>query len=106
MPLPARWAIGYHQCRYSYYPESTVRFIAANFRQRHIPCDALFLDIHYMDGYRVFTWDKTRFPDPARLISDLGQEGFRVVTIIDPGIKVDPDYSAYKEGVAGRECLS
>lgn len=101
MPLPARWAMGYHQCRYSYYPESTVRFIADNFRQRHIPCDALFLDIHYMDGYRVFTWDKTRFPDPARLVSDLGQEGFHVVTIIDPGIKVDPNYQAYQEGVAG-----
>jgi len=100
-PLPARWAIGYHQCRYSYYPESTVRFIADNFRQRHIPCDALFLDIHYMDGYRVFTWDKTRFPDPARLLSDLSQSGFHVVTIVDPGIKVDPNYSAYQEGVAG-----
>ena len=22
MPLPPRWALGYHQCRYSYYPES------------------------------------------------------------------------------------
>jgi alpha-glucosidase len=101
MPLPARWAMGYHQCRYSYYPESTVRFIAENFRQRHIPCDAIFLDIHYMDGYRVFTWDKTRFPDPAGMISDLAKQGFRVVTIIDPGIKVDPNYFAYQEGLAG-----
>jgi len=101
MPLPARWAIAYHQCRYSYYPESMVRFIADNFRQRHIPCDALFLDIHYMDGYRVFTWDKTRFPDPPKMLSDLRTEGFRVVTIVDPGIKVDPNYSAYQQGLAG-----
>jgi alpha-glucosidase len=101
MPMPARWQIGYHQCRYSYYPESTVRFIADNFRQRHIPCDALFLDIHYMDGYRVFTWDKTRFPNPPQLLSDLRQQGFRVVTIVDPGIKVDPNYKAYQEGIRG-----
>jgi alpha-glucosidase len=100
MSLPARWAIGYHQCRYSYYPERTVRFIGDNFRQRHIPCDALFLDIHYMDGYRVFTWDKSRFPDPPKLLSDLRQEGFRVVTIIDPGIKVDPNYGPYQQGLA------
>jgi alpha-glucosidase len=100
-PLPARWAIGYHQSRYSYYPESTVRFIADNFRQRHIPCDALFLDIHYMDGYRVFTWDKSRFPDPAKMLADLRQEGFRVVSIIDPGIKVDPNYWVYQQGLAG-----
>ncbi len=101
MSIPARWAIGYHQCRYSYYPESTVRFIADNFRQRHIPCDAIFLDIHYMDGYRAFTWDKTRFPDPSRLISDLRRQGFRIVAIIDPGIKVDPDYWVYQQGLAG-----
>lgn len=101
MPLPARWTIGYHQCRYSYYPESRVRFIADNFRQRHIPCDALFLDIHYMDGYRVFTWDKSRFPDPPKLLADLRKQGFHVVNIIDPGIKVDPNYWVYQQGLAG-----
>ena len=100
MPMPARWAIGYHQCRYSYYPESSVRFIADNFRQRHIPCDALFLDIHYMDGYRVFTWDKSRFPDPPKLLGDLARQGFHVVTIIDPGIKLDPNYWVYQQGLA------
>jgi alpha-glucosidase len=78
-----------------------VRFIADNFRERHIPCDALFLDIHYMDGYRIFTWDKSRFPDPPRLLADLRRQGFRVVTIIDPGVKVDPNYWVYQQGVAG-----
>ena len=101
MPLPPLWAIGYHQCRYSYYPDKVVRFIADNFRLRHIPCDALFLDIHYMDGYRVFTWDPSRFPDPAKLTSDLHREGFHVVTIIDPGVKVDPNYWVYQQGMAG-----
>jgi alpha-glucosidase len=101
MPLPARWSLGYHQSRYSYYPDKQVRFIADNFRQRHIPCDALFLDIHYMDGYRLFTWDKSRFPDPPKLLADLRQQGFRVVTIIDPGVKVDPDYAVYQAGLAG-----
>jgi hypothetical protein len=24
MPMPPKWALGYHQCRYSYYPESRV----------------------------------------------------------------------------------
>lgn len=101
MPLPPRWSIAYHQSRYSYYPESRVRFIADNFRQRSIPCDAIFLDIHYMDGYRVFTWDKSRFPNPARMIAELRRQGFRIVTIIDPGIKVDPNYPVYQEGLAG-----
>jgi alpha-glucosidase len=103
VPLPARWTLGYHQSRYSYYPDKRVRFIADNFRERHIPCDALFLDIHYMNGYRLFTWDKSRFPDPPGLLADLKREGFRVVTIIDPGVKVDPNYTVYQEGMANNE---
>jgi len=90
MERPPLWALGYHQCRYSYYPEKQVRSIAREFRKREIPCDVLYLDIHYMDEFRPFTWDPKRFPNPDKLITDLGADGFRVVTIVDPGIKVDP----------------
>jgi alpha-glucosidase len=103
LPMPPMWAIGYHQCRYSYYPDKMVRFIADNFRERHIPCDAIFLDIHYMDGYRIFTWDKSRFPDSDGLLHDLHEQGFHVVTIVDPGVKVDPGYVVYKQGLAGND---
>ena len=83
MPLPPRWALGYHQCRYSYYPESQVRFIARNFRERRIPADVIWLDIHYQDGYKPFTWDRERFPNPAALVADLRRDGFRTVPIVD-----------------------
>jgi alpha-glucosidase len=103
MPLPPMWSIGYNQSRYSYYPEKKVRFIADNFRVRHIPCDVIFLDIHYMDGYRIFTWNKQRFPDPAGMIAGLRKQGFHLSVIIDPGIKVDTNYWVYKEGLAGND---
>jgi alpha-glucosidase len=99
MPLPPRWALGNHQCRWSYYPDSWVRKLAREFRARQIPCDALWLDIDYMDGYRDFTWHPQRFPDPQGLIADLHEQGFRVVTILDPGVKQDPTYAVYQEGV-------
>jgi alpha-glucosidase len=99
MSLPPRWLLGYHQSRWSYYPEGRVRELAAEFRQRHIPCDAIHLDIHYMDGYRVFTWDAKRFPDPPGLLDDLRQQGMRVVCIVDPGVKVDPGYDVHDEGL-------
>ena len=101
MPLPPLWALGYQQCRWSYYPEYEVRDLARNFRQRRIPADVIYLDIHYMDGYRVFTWDKKGFPDPARLLDDLEAMGFKVVPIIDPGIKVEEGYAVYDEGIRG-----
>ena len=99
-PLPPRWALGYHQSRWGYYPESRVREIVENFRSRQIPLDAVHLDIDYMQGYRVFTWDKTHFPEPEKLIKDVGEQGVKLVTIVDPGVKYDPnnDYGVYEEG--------
>jgi len=97
-PMPPLWSLGNQQCRYSYMDEAEVREVARNFREREIPCDVIYLDIHYMDGYRVFTWNDERFPDPEGLISDLGEQGFRVVTIVDPGVKVDENYDVYAEG--------
>lgn len=96
--LPPLWAIGYHQCRWSYFPEANVRYIADQFRKREIPCDAIYLDIDYMDGYRCFTWNKKYFPDPKKMISDLAAHGFKTVVMIDPGIKVDENYWVFKEG--------
>ncbi|PYS84635.1 MAG: hypothetical protein DMF67_04565 [Acidobacteria bacterium] len=100
-PLPPVWALGNQQSRWSYSPESRVREVAKGFRDSRIPADVIYLDIDYMDGYRVFTWDKTRFPDPSKMIADLRAEGFRVVLIVDPGVKVDPNYYAYQQGQAG-----
>lgn len=101
MPLPPLWSLGYHQCRYSYYPESKVRWLADTFRTKRIPADVLWLDIHYQEGYNPFTWDKQRFPDPARLTADLRRQGFRLVTIVDPHPKQQPGWAVYDSGLAG-----
>lgn len=98
--MPPMWALGNQQSRWSYYPESKVREIASKFRELKIPADVIYLDIDYMDGYRVFTWNKERFPDPKKMISDLADDGFKVVLIVDPGVKVDPNYYVYKDGQA------
>ncbi len=99
MPLPPIWALGNQQSRWSYFPESRVRVIAQEFRRNRIPADVIYLDIDYMDEYRVFTWNKERFPNPKKLINDLKAEGFRTVLIIDPGIKVDTNYDVYADGI-------
>ncbi len=96
--LPPLWAMGFHQCRWSYYPESRVRELAKSFRTKKIPCDAIYLDIDYMDGYRCFTWNKDHFPDPKKMIGDLKEDGFHTVVMIDPGIRVDEEYDVYASG--------
>ena len=100
MPLPPRWALGYQQSRYSYTPDSMVMNVATEFRRRDIPADVLYLDIHYMNEYRVFTWSPVAFPQPKRLLDSLSAMGFKVVTIVDPGVKVDSAYRIYQEGLA------
>ncbi|SFC96845.1 glycoside hydrolase family 31 protein [Algibacter pectinivorans] len=97
--MPALWALGYHQCKWSYYPESNVKEITAKFRELQIPCDAIYLDIDYMEGFRCFTWSKEYFPDPKRMVKELADDGFKTIVIIDPGIKIDMEYSVFKEGL-------
>jgi alpha-glucosidase len=97
--LPPLWALGFHQCKWSYYPESKVKEITSTFRKLKIPCDAIYLDIDYMDGFRCFTWNKEYFPDPKRMVKELAEDGFKTVAIIDPGIKIDNDYSVFKEAL-------
>ena len=100
MPLPPLWALGYHQCRYSYTPDDRVREVADEFRARGLPCDVMWLDIDYMDEYRCFTFHPLDFPDPKGLTDELHAEGFHVISIIDPGIKIDPNYHVYTTGQA------
>ncbi len=99
MEMPPLWSLGYQQCRWSYHPDSQVLETAETFRKKQIPADAIYLDIHYMDAYKIFTWHPTEFPDPKGMIDKLKAMGFHVVTIADPGIKVEKGYKQYDEGV-------
>jgi alpha-glucosidase len=98
-PLPPVWALGYHQSRWSYRSEGELRRVARELRRRRLPADALHLDIDHMDGFRVFTWHPRRFPEPRRLLEELRAQGFRVVAIVDPGVKVDGAWSVYRDGL-------
>ncbi|HLZ31312.1 MAG TPA: TIM-barrel domain-containing protein [Chloroflexota bacterium] len=100
IPLPPRWALGYHQSRWGYKTAEEVLQLARAFRERSIPLDVLYLDIDYMAGYRVFTWDPNRFPDPAGLVRELEALGVKLVTILDPGVKVDENYPVFTTGRA------
>jgi alpha-glucosidase len=99
MAPPPLWALGYHQCRWFAYTQDAVEKLGRTHREKSIPCDVLWLDIDYMDGYRVFTWDQNRFPDHVAMLERFRQQGFRVITIIDPGVKHEPGYPVFDEAV-------
>ncbi|HKI44873.1 MAG TPA: glycoside hydrolase family 31 protein [Balneolales bacterium] len=98
-PLPPKWALGYQQSRWGYYPDKEFYRLAYEFRSREIPCDVLYTDIDYMDQYRVFSWSKRYFPHPVEMMSNLRKKGFKVIPIVDPGIKIDKNWDVFNEGV-------
>lgn len=98
--MPQKWALGYQQSRWGYsVSQKQVEKIAENLRKYDLPCDVLHFDIDYMDGYRVFTWRKDTYEKPADFIKKMRKLGFRIITIIDPGVKKDDDYKIYQEGI-------
>jgi len=93
--VPA-WAFGYQQCRFSYMNEGECRSVIEKFREHDIPLDCLYLDIDYMEGYRVFTYNKERFTNLPEFISEMKEDGVRAVCIIDPGVKVEDSNPVYQ----------
>jgi alpha-glucosidase len=99
-PMPPLWSLGYQQCRWGYADENDLLNIAKTLRDKKLPSDVVYMDITYMDHYKVFTWDPVNFPHPKELMDQLKKMNFDLVTIIDPGIKIEKGYKAYDEGVS------
>lgn len=92
------WAFGYQQSRWSYMNEDEVRTVVKKHRDAGIPLDAVYLDIDYMDGYKDFTVSEERFPNFTEFVSEMREEGIRLVPIIDAGVKIENGYELYEEG--------
>ncbi|EIF6172408.1 glycoside hydrolase family 31 protein [Clostridium perfringens] len=101
MEMPPLWSLGYQQCRFSYFSQEEVRELVKTLEEKDIPLDVVYLDIDYMDGFRVMTFKTPNFDDAAGLIGDLKEKGIRTITIIDPGVKVDEEYDVFKRGKEG-----
>jgi alpha-glucosidase len=99
MEMPPLWSLGYQQCRWSYMSADEVLNIAQTFRKKQIPADVMYCDIDYMDDFKIFTWNKKTFPKPKQMLDKLKAMDFRLVTIVDPGIKVEEGYKEYDEGM-------
>ncbi|MCX5224917.1 TIM-barrel domain-containing protein [Streptomyces sp. NPDC006553] len=98
--LPPDWALGPQHARWGFGSEREVRRIVAGYRERGLPLSAVHLDIDHYDGHRVFTVDRKRFPDLPGLAKELREQGVRLVSIVDPAVKVEPGNAVYDSGRA------
>jgi alpha-glucosidase len=90
LPMPPKWALGNQQSRWTYYPDTVAEDVVHRYRAEDLPLDVLYLDIDYMNGYRVFTWDPHGYSDPRAFTDKLRKQGVKVVVIVDPGVKYEP----------------
>ncbi len=97
-PMPRKKFLGYHQSRYSYETEDELLAVAESLIKHKIPCDVLYVDIAYMDAYKVFTISEKRYKNFKATLQKLKSMGFAVVVIVNPGVKVERGYHVYEEG--------
>eukprot|EP01132_Coremiostelium_polycephalum_P008341 gene8341-10246_t len=95
--LPQMFSLGYHQCRWNYKDEADVKAVDQGFDQFNIPYDVIWLDIEHTDGKRYFTWDKSNFPTPENMLKNIESKHRKMVVIVDPHIKRDPNYYIHSE---------
>lgn len=100
--LPPKWAFGFQQSRWSYPNKDAIKKIGQAFNQHDIPCDAIYLDIDYMNDYKNFTVDSEKFPDFKSFVSEMKTDGFRLIPIIDAGCKIEDDYFIHEEGISNQ----
>lgn len=104
-PRPPLWALGHHQSRWGYASTQDLVDLDARFTDTKTPNDGLWLDIDYMDGFRVFTTGRGAVSSAA--LNQLTAKRRRVVPILDPGVKVEPGFEVDEEGLAGGHfCLA
>ncbi|QEH67919.1 DUF5110 domain-containing protein [Cellulosilyticum sp. WCF-2] len=97
--IAPKWAFGYQQSRWGYKNEEDLKKVVAGYRENHIPLDAIYMDIDFMDNFKDFTIDPNGFSDFKATVAELKEQGIRLVPIVDAGVKIEKGYDVYEEGV-------
>jgi alpha-glucosidase (family GH31 glycosyl hydrolase) len=93
--MPPRWALGYLQSSRHFENAEEVRQLAAQLREKRLPCDALiFLSTYgaakgWNKGVGHLEFEPDLFADPAAMLGDFRRQNFRVISheypVLHPG---------------------
>ena len=96
--LPPKWSIGHAISRYTYYPSDVAVEVVRRYKE-FLPVESIYLDIHYMEDYKLFTWNNERFGDGTDFIKKIHSMGVKIIPIVDPSIKAEQNYEVFRRGV-------
>jgi alpha-D-xyloside xylohydrolase len=79
-PVPPLWSFGLWMSRITYKSEQEARDVANRLREHRIPSDVIHLDTGWFEeDWRCdYEFSSSRFEDPAKMISDLKEQGFHI----------------------------
>ena len=97
--LPPAFALGFHQSKWGYESEGVVASINRNFDKFEVPMDVMWLDIQHTVGNRYLTWNDL-YSHPRALTARLAESGRKLVAIVDPHVKTDPEYFVFAAAAA------
>jgi len=78
--MPPLWSFGLWMSRITYFSEADGRNVANLLRKNRIPSDVIHFDTGWFEtDWRCdYQFSKSRFDDPGKMITDLGEQGFKV----------------------------
>ena len=106
-PLPPRWVFGNLMSRFGYTSEAQVKSILQQMQQDSIPVDAVIFDLFWFGNTIKGTlgnleWvDKTKWPDPKKMIGGFRRSGINTVLVTEPFVlETSKNYKASKNFLA------
>jgi alpha-D-xyloside xylohydrolase len=75
-PIVPKWSLGFWQSRERYHSENELMDVVKEYRARKIPLDNIVLDWQYWKDpeWGSHEFDRSRFPDPAKMVSQLHEK--------------------------------
>lgn len=95
VPMMPDFAMGYWQCKLRYRTQDELLEAAREFKRRQLPISVIVIDYFHWPKSGEFTFDKTYWPDPEKMIKELHGMGIKLMVSVWPTI--DETSSHYKE---------
>jgi alpha-D-xyloside xylohydrolase len=78
--LPPLWSFGLWMSRMSYREQTEVETVAAQLREKDVPCDVIHIDTDWFKTPWVndLSFSQERFPDPRAMIARLREQGYHL----------------------------
>lgn len=96
--LPPYWALGWQQSRWGIRNDTYLKSIVDKYESNQLPLDVVWADIDYMDEYRDFTVDKSRYGGLPNLVNYLHKRDKYFVPILDIGIPFNKNDKFFQLG--------